>query len=95
MINASVVKKMAAVFHEVYPAFNSKRFLKLTPKLDALELKARVLLLTEGLKVELPEDYQAVKKILEQVLSKHKLTGFQLWPISEYISQHGTDHFEE
>lgn len=95
MINASVVKKMGAVFKAVDPAFNTKQFQKLIPKLQELELKARVLLLTKGLKDQLPEDYIQAKKILEKVLSKHELTGFQLWPISEYISQFGTDHLDE
>lgn len=94
-INATVVKTMASVFAEVYPKFNVKRFQKLSTKLAPLELKARVLLLTDGLRTELPGNYPEDKKIIEKVLRKKKLTGFQLWPISEYISQYGTDHFDE
>lgn len=94
-INANVVKKMGQVFHEAYPTFNQKRFQKITSKLDDLELKARVLVLTAGLKVELPGNYLEDAKIIKKVLSKKKLTGFELWPVSEYISQYGTEHFDE
>lgn len=94
-INPKVVKNISKVFHEIYPTFDQKRFQKLIPKLADLELKQRVLLITDGLRAELPGKYMADKKIIEQVLEKKKLTGFQLWPISEYISQYGTDHFDE
>jgi len=94
-INQSVVKKMGKVFHEVYPDFNQKRFIQLSSKLSELELKQRVLAITEGLRAELPGNYSEDKNIIEKVLSKKKLSGFELWPISEYISQFGTDHFDE
>lgn len=94
-ISPAVVKKMGNVFHSAYPAFDEKRFLKLSPKLKDLELKGRVLLLTDGLRKELPGKFLEDAKILEKVLSGKKLTGFELWPISEYISLFGTDHFDE
>lgn len=95
MINANVVKKMGATFHMAYPAFNQKRFQKIIPKLDAMELKARVLLLTEGLRAELPKIFLEDVKVLQNVLGQKKLISFELWPVSEYISQFGTDHIEK
>lgn len=95
MINAKVVKKMGATFHVAYSPFDQKRFQRIIPKLDALELKARVLLLTEGLRAELPKKFLEDAKVLQKVLSQKKLSGFELWPVSEYISQFGTDHFEK
>lgn len=94
-INPSVVKKTSGMFRSAYPGFDDKRFQKCSLKLDSLELKGRVLLITAGLKNELPDDYALSAKILKKVLAEKKLTGFELWPISEYISQFGTEHFEE
>jgi 3-methyladenine DNA glycosylase AlkC len=94
LINPSVVKKTSQVFHEIYPLFNRKRFEKISPHLSELELKQRVLLVTKALRDELPQDYLADKKILEKVLAKGRLAGFELWPISEYISQYGTEDFD-
>lgn len=76
MINANVVKKMGATFHMAYPAFNQKRFQKTIPKLDSLELKARVLLLTEGLRAELPEIFLEDAKVLQNVLGQKKAHKF-------------------
>ena len=94
-INPTVVKKISKVFHGIYPEFNEKRFHKISLKLADLELKQRVLAITDGLRAELPGNYPEDKKLIEKVLSKKTLTGFELWPISEYISQYGTDHFDE
>jgi 3-methyladenine DNA glycosylase AlkC len=95
MINPTVVKKIGKIFHEVYPKFNEKRFHKVSANLADLELKLRVLAITDGLRVELPGNYPEDTKLIEKVLSQKKLTGFELWPVSEYISQYGTEHFDE
>jgi 3-methyladenine DNA glycosylase AlkC len=95
MINPSVVKKTSAVFKAADPTFDTRGFLKVAGKLKDLELKARVLALTEALSVQLPLDFLASARIIQKVLTQKKLTGFELWPISEYISQFGTDHFDE
>lgn len=94
-INPAVVKKTAMVFHDVYPAFDVKRFAKISTQLKELELKGRVLLITKALKQELPQDYHKSAKLLRAALDKNKLTGFELWPLSEYISQFGHDHLDE
>lgn len=95
MINPTVVKKTSDVFKMAYPSFDEKRFQKVSAALKELELKARVLAITEALRSELPKDFYLAAKILNKVLAQKKLTGFELWPISEYISQFGTDHFDE
>jgi 3-methyladenine DNA glycosylase AlkC len=94
-INPEVVKKIGTLFHSVYPKFNEERFFKKAQQLKDLELKARVLLLTEGLANELTGNFKIDKKILKDVLVQKKLKSFELWPISEYISQFGLDHFDE
>jgi 3-methyladenine DNA glycosylase AlkC len=93
-INPQVIALMGEAFQEVYPAFNVKRFEKLHSQLSPLELKARVLLLKDGLAQELPANYPQAMKIIQSVIKNGKLSGFQLWPISEYISQYGLDHFK-
>jgi 3-methyladenine DNA glycosylase AlkC len=95
LINESVVKKISLEISKVHPTFNQKKFQKLSPTLPKLELKARVLLITSHLKLELPDEYPEALKILVKVIENEKLTGFQLWPFSEYISQFGLDHFDE
>jgi 3-methyladenine DNA glycosylase AlkC len=95
MINPVVVKKTSAVFHAHHSSFDVKRFQKISAKLNDLEMKARVLAITEGLRAELPADFSASAQIISRVLSEKSLKGFELWPISEYISQFGTDHFDE
>jgi 3-methyladenine DNA glycosylase AlkC len=95
MINPVVVKKTSTVFKAAYPSFDENSFEKISTKLKDLELKARVLAITEGLKLQLPANFIATAKILKKVLKEKKLTGFELWPISEYISQFGTDHVDE
>lgn len=93
-INPQVIIRIGEAFQEVYPDFNVKRFEKLKSHIAPLELKARVLLLRDGLGAELPESYPEAIKIIQQVIQNGKLSGFQLWPISEYISEFGLEHFQ-
>lgn len=94
MINPAVVKLLAHEIHHFYPAFPKKEFIKLASELDHLELKARVLLLTAGMKKTLPDSYPQALKIIVDVIKNGKLSGFQLWPVSEFIGQFGLDHFD-
>lgn len=95
MINDSVVKNLASSISKSYPKFDSKNFIKLSKELAPLELKARVLLITKNLKVYLPDDYPTSLSILMTAMEKGKLSGFALWPFSEYISQFGLEHFDD
>jgi 3-methyladenine DNA glycosylase AlkC len=63
--------------------------------LDGLELKARVLKVTAELKKNLPENYPVALSILVKTMESDQLSGFDLWPFSEYIGQFGLEHFEE
>lgn len=95
MINEAVVKKISAAIQNVYPAFPSADFLKVRLKLKELELKARVLVITQHLERTLPKDYEKSVKILLKAMNKSDLKGFELWPFSEFISQFGLNHFDE
>lgn len=94
-INESVVKKIAKSIEDVYPEFKTKEFIKLSKHLDPLELKGRVLLITSELRKFLPEDYKKALPILVKAMEKGDLSGFTLWPFSEYISQFGLEHFDD
>lgn len=92
-INDSVVKNIGSSIQSVYADFDTKKFCKLD--LTPLELKARVLLITKNLKQLLPENYPEALNILLKAMEKGNLSGFSLWPFSEYISQFGLEHFDE
>jgi 3-methyladenine DNA glycosylase AlkC len=94
LINKDVVKTIALDISKIYPTFNSKEFIKTSSKLDTLELKARVQHISSTLKTYLPNEYQAAIKIICDVIKMDHLSGFALWPFSEYISQYGLDDFE-
>ncbi len=95
MINAQVVKKMGQAIKDSSPTFKAKLFEQDCKDLAPLELKARVLLLAKGLKSHLPQTYKDALSILTNVLNQDKLTGFELWPFSEYIGQNGLNHFSD
>lgn len=93
-INASVVKKIGETFVKAHPKFDTKAFNKLSDKLAPLELKQRVLLLTAEIKQQLPDSFPKAAPIIKKVLNAKKLSGFELWPVSEYISQFGVDDLD-
>lgn len=94
-INGDVVHKMSVALHSVFPSFDKKSFQKLTRKLAPLELKPRVLLIRDGLREHLPQEYPKALKILLQSLKQSSLSGFSLWPYTEFVQAYGLDHFEE
>lgn len=94
-INSDVVKTMATEINSIYKSFDQKEFSKVALEFAPLELKDRVLAITRALKTHLPADYGKALKILVQVMKRDKLNGFSLWPFSEFIGQHGLDHFDE
>ncbi len=94
-INKDLVTKIASEISIVYPSFESKKFKAVSLKLNPLELKARTKIVTEYLKIYLPSNYKTALNIISKVIKRKKLKGFELWPFSEYISQHGLDEFEK
>ena len=94
-INSDVVNTMATEIASVYKSFDQKEFSKVAHEFAPLELKDRVLMITRALKDYLPSEYDKALKIIVQVMKRNKLKGFSLWPFSEYIGQHGLEHFDE
>ncbi len=95
LINRALLEKLATEIARVHPGFPKAKLLRLSPSLEALELKARVLKITAELKILLPEKYPEAIRILMKTMENDKLSGFDLWPISEYIGQFGLGHFDE
>src|SRR3989344_1523822 len=95
LINENVVRKLARGIAHHHPEFNSKKFLLLLKNLNALELKNRVLLITEHIKLNLDLNYPESLNILMQTMEESDLKGFELWPFSEFISQFGLELFDE
>jgi DNA alkylation repair enzyme len=94
-MNDRVVNKIGKAIKAEYAAFDLKEFSKVSKELGPLELKARVLAITAGLKKTLPPEYKKALNILVKSMKTGDLSGFELWPVSEYISQFGLDHFDE
>lgn len=90
-INKDVLIKMAAAIRKVYPPFDSKQFIAIANDLDSLELKPRVLRIRDQLKDQLPPDYAKALKILLTSLKSKNLSGFDLWPYTEYVQTYGLD----
>jgi 3-methyladenine DNA glycosylase AlkC len=69
-------------------------------KLDALELKDRVRLITEALRRHLPDDYPTAAGRILAALPVAKQTtddvsdGFDIWPYCHFVQEYGQDHLE-
>lgn len=79
--------------NEIY-IFEFKKFEQVASSLEPLELKARVKAIADSLKSHLPEEFELAASILNDVILNKNLKGFELWPISEFISQKGLDYPE-
>lgn len=90
-INHKLVLKMAQALQQTYPDFDKNKFILVSRELDPLELKPRVLLIRDQLYSQLPKDYKKALKILLETLHTETLSGFDLWPYTEYIQTYGLD----
>jgi 3-methyladenine DNA glycosylase AlkC len=94
MYNKKLLLTIAQEISKIYPAFDQKAFLSIQNEMLKLEMKGRVLLIREQLKKTLPEKYQESLKILLKSTESGKLTGFSLWPYTEFIQTFGLDHIK-
>lgn len=83
---------MAKSISAVDSEFDAKRFLKLRDQLDLLEMKPRVRLIRDELKALLPKDYETAIQILLKSARGGKVSGFGLWPYTEFIQTYGLPH---
>lgn len=100
MINEKVAQQTALAIARNYPDFNQKNFLKgMNDALLSLELKDRVIFLANRLREFLPANMKQSLKILKGAIKQNDkdtvgLSGFSVWPLTEYVSRFGLDEFD-
>lgn len=100
LINAKVGKQTARAILRNYPQFQSKQFLSgLEADLEPLELKARVVHLAQLLHLHLPKDLTVSIPLLKSALKENEndkdgLSGFAVWPLTEYVARYGLSQFD-
>lgn len=89
LLDAGVVRRIAAALRQAWPGFAARRFeQRATDGLDALEMKARAMLIADALEATLPEDFLASADALESAIGQG-LSSWALWPVGEYVSRRG------
>lgn len=99
-INAAGVSTAAAHLALAYPPFEGAAFYaEVIPRLDALELKARVSCVADALERYLSPDFHEAASHIERALAPIGeqdpgvgLTGWMLWPVGEFVARRGLDH---
>jgi 3-methyladenine DNA glycosylase AlkC len=100
MINEQVALQTAKAIVRNYPDFNQKNFMKgMGDALSPLELKDRVIFLAARLREFLPADVKKSLKILKGAIKQNEkdtvgLSGFSVWPLTEYVARFGLDEFD-
>jgi 3-methyladenine DNA glycosylase AlkC len=94
LLGIQAARKISTAIAKAHPAFSARSFLKnLETELEPLELKQRVLLIKSRLERELPKDPKQSFEILRGSLESG-LTGFHVWPLTQFVSDHGLAHFD-
>lgn len=94
-INSNLVDRIATSISQVYPEFDIKLFSQVKSTLPQLEMKSRVNEIQTALAEQLPKDFKVSSKILLQSVRLGNLNGFDLWPYTEFIQQHGLKYPSE
>lgn len=93
--NEALVQRISDSLKKAYPEFNTKNFMKVVPKLAALEMKPRVHFIRDAMFAELPQDYLKALSLLLKSAELGNLKGFELWPYTEFIQRYGLKHVDE
>lgn len=99
IFNAQRVKTLSLELSRVWPPFPGQDFQKeVALELENLEMKDRVRLLARKLREFLPKDYQKACRILLKSLKSeenpHGLSGFIVWPLTQFVEDDGLEDFE-
>lgn len=100
--NKEMLSQMGEHFKRASPAFDANAFVsKASNGLEHLELKERSTHITNALIEYLPDDFESAAKILVDSLApsapydpKLGITGWATWPMNQYVSTKGKDHFD-
>lgn len=98
--NTKSIRLISKEFAKNYKSFDSKKFEKdILKELDSLELKDRVRLISFVLHKYLPKDYKKSVKLIIKTLKTDTniegISGFNSWPLTEFVSNYGLDHYDE
>lgn len=94
MYNQSLLNRVAQSLLRAYKKFDHQNFKKLMPRLKSLEMKPRVRFIRDTIQQMLPAEYPAALKIILQSAQDGTLSGFDLWPYTEFIQTYGIEHPE-
>ncbi|MBC7691158.1 MAG: DNA alkylation repair protein [Methylotenera sp.] len=92
LFGAELLGRVGVAIAKVHPAFDQKKFSALRGELESLEMKARVRLIRDELRRQLPESYPEALDILLKAARPGKLKSFDLWPFTDFIQTHGLSH---
>ena len=92
LFGAELLGRVGAAISKVHPAFDQKKFSALRGELECLEMKARVRLIRDELRRQLPKSYPEALDILLKAARPEKLKSFDLWPFTDFIQTHGLLH---
>lgn len=99
-ISLAVAEQTASAIARNYPSFPREQFLKnLEKELRPLELKQRVSVISRRLDETLTKDLKKNLKYLVGALKQNEkdeigLSGFAVWPLTDYVSTYGHDEFD-
>lgn len=92
--NKNSITSFANEVHLEFSGFKKDEFLKLViAPSRKLEMKDRVRLISQSLYTCLNLPYPKAIKILTNTISPSRNTGFMVWPISQFIEDHGMNYF--
>ncbi len=91
LFNQKLLRRISSALHKVHPEIDQMHFNSLMPVLANLEMKPRVRFLRDELKRQLPINFKKALPILMKSIEKGNLTGFELWPYTEFIQTYGLD----
>lgn len=105
--NKKSIALIAELIKKSDNSFEVEKFCKeIEKELNPLELKDRVRLISSKLYQYLPQEYKQAISILLQTLAppsqtssikdadKKGLSGFMVWPLTQFVEDHGLEHFD-
>lgn len=101
LLNEKAALRISTAIKRSHPEFDTRKFLKgIKAELAPLELKERMLVLMNRLVSTLPPDPKKSFPILTKSLKLNDsdeigLSGFLVWPLSQYVATQGLDSYDE
>jgi len=89
MFDAAFLRRLETGLKAAGMRFDARGLL---PAMTKLELKDRVRLVRDHLHAQLPTPFPRSLQILIKAVEAADLRGFDLWPITEFVQTHGTEH---